>query len=119
MFVKIMKWLAAAILMWGGLGLFDPAYRILLGLVVCFAAIFVFRQALNANKLIWAAGFLAIAVIYNPVVPIRFSSRVFLWLDWLGLMTFLISLAAVKHRPKYILAPIKNRKPRSKAMKTW
>jgi hypothetical protein len=116
MHIKIMKSLAAAMLLWGGLGLFNPSYQTLLGIVVCIAALFVFGQALDANKFIWAVGFLAIALIYNPVVPIRFSGRISLWLDWMGLMTFLISLVALKRRPKLTLVSVTNQSPRSESL---
>jgi hypothetical protein len=75
--VKIMKWLAAATLLWGVLAFPNSGFQIVLEIVVCLAALLVFSQALNANKLIWAAGFLAIATLYNPVVPLRFSERTF------------------------------------------
>jgi hypothetical protein len=119
MHIKLMKWLAAATLLLAGLALPHSVFQLVLEIVVCIAALLVFSQTLKGNNLIWAAGLLAIAIIYNPVVPIRFSSRVTLWLDWLGMMTFFVALVALKRRPQYILAPVRNPGPGSKAFKSW
>jgi hypothetical protein len=116
MHIRILKCLAAAMLLLSGLDLFNPGYQILLGIVVCIAALFVFGQALNAHKLFWAAGFLTVAILFNPVAPLLFSKRIHLWLDWMSLMTFLVSLMALKQRTRLTLASITNQGVRSESL---
>jgi hypothetical protein len=116
MHIKIMQWLAAAMLLWAGLGLFNPSSQILLSIVVCIAALMVFSQALTERKWAWAVVFLAMAVLYNPVTPFLFSKRIYLWLDWMGLMTFLVSLLALKQRTRLTLVSVTNQRARSESL---
>jgi Family of unknown function (DUF6804) len=94
MLTKIMKWVSSAVLLLAGLRLTS----ILLGLVVCVSGILAVTQAVRDSKYLWAAGFFLITVLFNPVVPVLLSRKTFLWLDWVCLMTFLISLAALKRQ---------------------
>src|SRR5216684_3153767 len=45
-------------------------YRLLLDLVVSVGAIVVVTQAVRAKQYLWAAGFVGMAVILNPIVPV-------------------------------------------------
>jgi hypothetical protein len=112
MHIKFMKWFAAAMLLMGGVGLFDSGFLIVLKIVVCIAALMVFAQALTDKRWVWAAVFFALAITYNPVAPILFSKRIFLWLDLMGMMTFLLSLVALKQRPRLSLVSITNQQVR-------
>jgi uncharacterized protein DUF6804 len=47
-----------------------PRYRMELDLVVCAAAVVILTQALQGRKYFWAGGFSAIALLFNPLVPI-------------------------------------------------
>jgi hypothetical protein len=71
-------------------------YQLLLQFVVCAGAIFVAWEAYSAEKYLWALGFVAIGVLFNPVQPLLFSRELFLGLDLLSLATFLMSLAVLK-----------------------
>jgi hypothetical protein len=66
-------------------------------------AILVIRQALQAKQYIWAVGFIAIALLFNPMVVIfRPVGYFFLLLVLVSLAMFGISLVALK--PQYLLS---------------
>lgn len=114
--IKIVKWLAAATLLLAGLVAPNSGFQWVVEIVVCIAALFVFWQALMDKRWIWAAVFLAVSITYNPVAPFHFSKSVFLWLDLLSLMTFLVSLEALKQRAKLTLASVTNQRTRSASL---
>lgn len=99
MLTKIMKWVSVAALLLGLLWRSSPSYQLLLQFVVSVGAILVVLQAARAAKYFWAIGFSAIAVLYNPIVPVALSRDIFLWLNFVCLATFALSLAVVKTIP--------------------
>ena len=99
MVTRFMKWLSIVALLLGLLMRSSVSNRIVLEFVVCVAALAVVAQAFRTGKYLWGAGFLSIAVLFNPVVPVTLSGRMFLWLDLACLTTFLVSLAALKAKP--------------------
>jgi uncharacterized protein DUF6804 len=115
MLTKIMKWVSIAVLLLAGLRL-ALSYQVLLEFVVCVSGLLVVTQAVRAGKYIWATGFLAIAVAFNPIVPIPLSGKAFLWLDWICLAAFLLSLAALKRQPILSIPSITNRTPGSESL---
>jgi len=115
MLTSIMKWASVTMLFLAGLGL-TTSYRVLLEFVVCVSGLLVITQAVKAGKYFWAAGFLAIAAVFNPVMPVVLSRKTVLWLDWVCLMTFLISLAALKNQPILSVPSITNRTPRAESL---
>jgi hypothetical protein len=116
MHIKILTWLAATLLLSGGVGLLDAGFQIVLQIVVCIAALLVFSQALENRKWVWMVVFLAISLTYNPVVPLHFSKRIFLWLDWMSLMTFMVSLVALKQRTRLSLVSVTNQNARPESL---
>jgi hypothetical protein len=69
--VKTMQWgavvgLLLAAISWNA----GPNYRLLLDLVVSVGAIVVVRQAARAKQYIWACGFVGMALLLNPIVPV-------------------------------------------------
>jgi hypothetical protein len=115
MLTKIMKWVSITALFLEGLRL-TASYQVLLEFVVCVSAILVVTQAVGESKYLWAAGFFAIAVLFNPVVPVALSRKTFLWLDWVCLMTFLVSLVMLKRQPTLSMASITYRTPGSESL---
>jgi uncharacterized protein DUF6804 len=113
MFTKIMKWASITVLLLAAFWLPSTGFQILLELVICVSALLVVRQAFRVGRYAWAFGFLTIAALFNPVVPIVLSRRVFLGLDWLCLMTFLISLAVLSRSPVLSIPSITGRTPGS------
>jgi hypothetical protein len=116
MFTKIMKWLSITALLVGLLLRSSTTYQIALEFVVCVSALLVVTQMGRAGKYFWAAGFLAIAVLFNPIAPIALSRKSFLWLDWVCLAAFLLSLAAVKRQATLSIPSITYRTPGSESL---
>ena len=96
---KFMKWLSIVALLLGLLMRSSASYRIVLGLVVCTAALVVVAQAFRTGKYLWGAGFVSIAVLFNPVAPFTLAGGMFLWLDLACAVTFAFSLAMLKAKP--------------------
>jgi hypothetical protein len=111
MLTKIMKWVSIGVLLLAGLSFPPASYRVLLGIVICVSGLLVVTHAVRAGKYIWAAGFSAIVVLFNPVVPIAISGQTFLRLDWLCLAAFLVCLTALKWQPTLSIASMTNRTP--------
>jgi len=68
---KTMKWgsimgLLLAATSWNS----GANYRLLLNLVVLVGAIMVVRQAILVRQYYWASGFVAVALLLNPMVPV-------------------------------------------------
>ena len=104
-----MKWVSIAALLLAVLRLPTGGYQVLFEVVVCLSGLLVATQAVRAGKYLWALGFSAIAVLFNPVVPVALARRAFLWLDVVCLMTFLVPLAALKTRPTLSIPSITDR----------
>lgn len=88
----------------------------MLELVVCVAALPIVAQAFRTGKYLWGAGFVLIAVLFNPVAPFTFPGRMFLWLDLACVATFAVSLAALKTKPLLSVAGIMNPQQGSEAL---
>jgi hypothetical protein len=126
MLTRIMKGVSVVALLLGFLWNFpafhkewsvrDGGYLELLNMVVCLTALLVVAQAFRERKYFWAAGFVAIAVLFNPIVPVTLSRKTFLWLDSVCVVTFLVSLALWKRRPILSIPPITNRTPGSESL---
>src|SRR5215471_12670209 len=72
MMTNIMKWVAITILLLAVL--FRVANsQVLVAIVVCVSAVLLVRQAIRAGKFSWAVVFVAIAALFNPIVPIARS----------------------------------------------
>jgi hypothetical protein len=116
MLTKIMKWVSIAALLLAALWRSSASYQVLLQVVVCVTALLVVTQAIRTRKYLWVPGFVAIAVLFNPVVPVSLSRKTLLWLDWVCLMTFLISLAALRWQPRLTIPSITSELRRSKSL---
>jgi hypothetical protein len=92
MFTKIMKWISVAGLLVAVLWRPSENYTLLLQFVVCVSALLVVWGAYSSAKYLWAIGFVAIAVTFNPIQPLTPSREMFLWLDLLSTATFVVSL---------------------------
>lgn len=100
MITKMMKWLSIVVLLPAVLWQPSAGYELLLQFVVCAGAALVVLQATRSEKYIWAIGFVGIAMVFNPFQPLAFSRAVFLALGWVSVVTFLVSLAALKAKPQ-------------------
>ena len=101
MLSKVMKWFSIVVLGLAALRLPSANFQVLLEFVVCVTALLAVAQAVGLRKYLWAAGFTVITVLFNPIVVVALSRRTWFWLDWICLMTFLVSLAALKRQPTF------------------
>ena len=99
MLTKTMKWVSVTMLL---LALFWPPllnHHVALEILICLSALLVVTQAWSAGKYFWAAGFVAVAVLFNPIVPPALSRQAFFWLELVCLAAFLLSLTAWTVKP--------------------
>jgi hypothetical protein len=116
MLTRIMKWIAMAALL---VALFWHPFaenRRLLELAVLAGAVAVLVQAVRAGKYVWVGLFVAIACIFNPVRPVAVSPSIFLFLDALTLVLFMVSLRALETQPRMSIASITDRTPGSESL---
>jgi uncharacterized protein DUF6804 len=115
MFTKFMKWISVAGLL---LGVFwgSENYRLVLELVVSVSAIMIFLQALKARKHAWVIVFTAIALLFNPVQPIGFSSAMDHGIELVSATVFLVSLVALRSKKRLSLQSITNPLPSTQAL---
>ena len=116
MFTKLMKWFSVVVLLLGKFLRSSTTYRIGLEMVVCVAAVVVLAQAFRIRKYFWGVGFAAIAVLFNPAVPVALSHRIFLLLDLVCIGAFLVSLTALQWQPTLSIPSITGRTPGSESL---
>ena len=105
--------LLLAVLFWN----LAASYQLALNVVVSIAAVVITVQALQAKKYVWAAGFLGIALLFNPAVPVfRLAGGLSLFLVVLAIAPFAISLAVLKSPPLLSIPSITDRNPGSQAL---
>ena len=109
MFTKIMKLVCVGALVLAALWVASPGVAIVLDILVFVGAITVATEAVVQPRYLWAAGFVAISVLFNPIVPVVLSRNVFLALDLACILAFLLSLAALKRQPILSIPSITNR----------
>jgi hypothetical protein len=116
MFTKIMKWLSIITLVLGLLLGSSAGFRIAVEMVVCVAALVVITQAFLTGKYFWGIGFAAIAVLFNPAVPIALSHKAYLLLGSVCIAAFLASLVALQWEPTLSIPSITGRTPGSESL---
>ncbi|HET9177145.1 MAG TPA: DUF6804 family protein [Terriglobia bacterium] len=116
MFTKIIKLVCAGALLVTAFWVAPPGVEILRDILISVGAITVATEAVALPKYLWAAGFVAIAVLFNPIAPVALSRNVFLVLDLACLLAFMISLEALKSRPILSIPSITNRTPGSQSL---
>ncbi len=118
MFATIMKSVSiAALLLVATSWRSAPSYQVLLDFVVCMGATVVVMQAVRAQRYLWTAAFVAIALLFNPVVPVpRPTGDLFLLMIFVCLAPFAISLAALKTQPRLSIPSITGRTPGSESL---
>jgi len=114
MITNIMKWAAITILLLAVLFRVASS-QVLVAIVVCVSAVLLVRQAIRAGKYSWAVVFVAIAALFNPIVPIARSGSNILWLNALGLATFLTAAVALRSGRITVLS-ITSRLPRRESL---
>jgi hypothetical protein len=118
MHAQVMKWVSIAALLVAAMFWNSAAnYQLELNLVVTIAAAVVLIQAFQAKKYRWAAGFLAIALLFNPAVPIfQLAGGLSLSLVVFAIAPFAISLVALRPHPLLSIPSITDRNPGSQSL---
>lgn len=115
---QVMKWVSIAALLLALV--FWPAasiYQLELNLVVSAAAVIVLIQAYRVKDYRWATGFLVVALLYNPLIPVFRLSGIFgLALIVSAIAPFAISLVALRPRPLMSIPSITDRNPDSRSL---
>jgi Family of unknown function (DUF6804) len=96
MLTKTMKWISIAVLLPAVFWQMHEGYQLALQLLVPTGALLVAWEGYRSGKHVWAIGFVAIAVLFNPFQPLTFTRTMFLWLNLISIATFLASLVALK-----------------------
>jgi hypothetical protein len=100
-------------------GLFSRAaadYRTGLLIVVWAAALVVLAQAFSRSNYFWMGVFLGVACLFNPIRPILLSASLVLILDVSTAILFMISLAALRSKPRLSIASITGPASRSESL---
>jgi hypothetical protein len=111
-----MMWVSIAVMLLELLGFPITSGKVLVETVVCASGLLVMRQAVRAGQYLLATGFLPIIVLFSPVSPVAVSWRVFLGLNWIGLVAFLVAVIALKTEPKLSMLSITDRTPRRESL---
>jgi hypothetical protein len=109
---KIMKWVSITMLLLAVLRFPVAGHPVLLEIVVCVSGLLIVAQAVRVGRYSWAIGFLAIAFLFNPLIPIARAARDVLWVDGIGLAAFLAAAIAFKARPALTVLSITSDLPR-------
>ena len=121
MLTKTMKWitigaLVAAAILWRSAAN-SQVSQFLLGFVVCLGASVVVLQAGRVKKFVWAGGFTAIALLFNPLVPVfPFGGEWGRLLVLLTLVPFAVSLVTLRTQPLLSIPSITDRNPGSESL---
>ena len=118
MFATTMKLVSIAALLLAALSWRSATnYQLLLDSAVFMGALVVAQQAVRAAHYFWTAAFVAIALLFNPVVPVpRPTGDLFLLMIFVCLAPFAFSLAALKTQPSLSIPSITGRTPGSESL---
>ncbi len=92
----------------------NGGYLELFNMLVCLSALLVVVEGFRGRKYFWASGFVAIALLFNPFVPVTIPRKIFLGLDSVCILTFLVSLVLSKRQPILTVPSMANGRPLSK-----
>jgi hypothetical protein len=97
MFTRMIKWISLPVLL--GVAMFSSyaaRYELLLDAVICLGAIIIVQRAIWVREYFWAAGFVAIAIVFSPLILVM---KIFLLMGFTCIAIFLTLLAAWKPQP--------------------
>lgn len=114
--IKILKWMSVVTLL-AQLALRPSGgYALIMQMLVCVGAVMVAVEAFHTGKMGVAVVFAAVAVLFNPAVPVGLSGSLFLVAATASLALFLLSLVTVRQRPQLSMASITDRTPGSESL---
>ena len=81
-------------------GIWPYGYYILLRWIVTAAALLVLWVAHNQHQQGWVWRMAAVAIVFNPIVPLSFDKVIWQILDFLVAIFFLVSIFQIKDNEK-------------------
>lgn len=116
MLTTIMKYVAVAALLTVIFWDLPSNPRSYFDFVITAAAMFVLVQAVHLRKYAWAAAFLLVGCVFNPIQPIAFSFGMLVALQIVAAAVFTVSLAALRTSPRMTIASITDSNPRTESL---
>ena len=97
MVTKIIKWVSLpALLIASMFSRSAASYELLVDLVICLGAIIFVQRAVRLKEYFWAAGFVAIAVVFSPLLLVV---KISLLMGFTCIAAFVNVLAAFRTQP--------------------
>lgn len=94
---RVIKWLAIpAILIASLFARYAAAYELTLNLVVCLGAVGCVRRAVQLKEYSWAVGFVAIAVVFSPLLLVE---KIFFLMGLTCIATLITLIAQFRTHP--------------------
>ena len=98
---KIMQWISLPVLLAGAMcSRSAGGYELLLDLVICIGAVVAVQHAAWKKEYFLAAGFVAIALVFSPLLLVI---KIFLLMSFTCVATLVAVLAAFKPQPLPVL----------------
>lgn len=116
MFTTTMKWAAIAALAIGIFWRMSFDHLSYLNFVITLGAALVVVQAATLRKYWWVVTFVVIACLFNPILPIEFSSRVMVGLQVISAAIFASSLIFLHTTPRLTIASITETNPKTESL---
>jgi len=98
----------AAIFLFVAIGNFPYSYYIILRFIICGVSICGIWYAYKVRKFLWLWVFSAIAVLFNPIIPIHLKKEAWIIVDLAVIIIFLISIPMLKAKAKGDSAKVKS-----------
>lgn len=98
----------AAIFLFVAIGDIPYSYYIILRFIICGVSICGIWYAYRVRKFLWLWVFSAIAVLFNPIIPIHLKKEAWIIVDLAVIIIFLISIPMLKAKAKGDSAKIKS-----------
>jgi hypothetical protein len=94
---KIIKWVSLPVLLSASMFSRSAAsYELLVDILICLGAVIFVQRAVRLKEYFWAAGFVAIAVVFSPLLLVV---KIFLSIGITCIATFVTLLAAFRTEP--------------------
>lgn len=115
MLTKIIKWSAIVALIGGGFWYSVSSFRLMSQFVVVAAAAIVLTQAARMRRYVWMTLFLLVVCLFNPVVPVPFSTYMLGIVSAFAVLLFFFSLELLQPKRRLSMASIAGRMPGSES----
>ena len=106
MLTKVMKWISVSVLIPAVFWRTSEGYQVALQWIACAGALLVAWEGYRSEKQIWAIGFFAIAVLFNPFQPMTFSREMLICLNLVSIAMFAASLVLLRAKTKLAMPSI-------------